>query len=394
MNLQRLAILAFATFVSVATFGQLFHPLGLGIEKCGREEKSFRPQMHIEGDILYACTNQGLYSRDLSDDESIWQLVGFEGISLQDFVRKSDDLLAMRYNISNHFFLLSHDGGKTYEDVTPDRFYMGEAASIMTLTRLVQHPTDPNTLLVSSDPWGIYQSPDFGQTWNRLTYEIIPEYIGYHPLNPKIIYASGEEEYFSWVLNISYDSGLTWQYNPPYSSGDNCVNRIAFHPTDPDRWIVGGSGIVYTSDDNGHTWDIQDFSGDGLRDGLWVFTAYDSENSDIVYMAGRTSDKIEIMCSTDGGKTWSVPQTEPMKKSSTENVYDLKQYGSKLLFYTESDIYEISKAELLAQATSVQGVTTAKTRESSIIYDLQGRRLSIIPQKGVYIQNGKKKLVK
>ena len=89
--------------------------------------------MHVEGDILYACTNQGLYSKDLSDDESTWQLVGFEGISLQDFVRRSDDLLAMRYNISNHYFLLSHDGGKTYEDVTPDKFYMGEAASIMTL---------------------------------------------------------------------------------------------------------------------------------------------------------------------------------------------------------------------------------------------------------------------
>lgn len=31
---------------------------------------------------------------------------------------------------------------------------------------------------------------------------------------------------------------------------------------------------------------------------------------------------------------------------------------------------------------------------NALIYDLQGRRLSIIPQKGVYIQNGKKKLVK
>ena len=30
----------------------------------------------------------------------------------------------------------------------------------------------------------------------------------------------------------------------------------------------------------------------------------------------------------------------------------------------------------------------------TVIYDLQGRRLSTIPQKGVYIQNGKKKLVK
>ena len=393
MKLQRSTILFFATFVSLATFGQLFHPLGLGIEKCGQEGERFRPQMHIEGDILYACTNQGLYSKDLSDDESIWQLVGFEGIPLQDLIQRGDDILAMRYNSKNHYFLLSNDGGKTYEDVTPDKFYMGEVASIMTLTRLVQHPTDPNTLLVSSDPWGIYQSPDFGQTWNRLTSMIIPIHIGYHPLNPEIIYASGESEFFNLVLNISYDGGRTWQHNPPYHSGDNCVNRIAFHPTDPDRWIVGGTNAVYTSNDNGHTWDIQDFSGDGLRNGLWAFTAYDSENSDIVYMAGRTRDRIIVMCSTDGGKSWSVPQTEPMKKSSTENVYDLKQYDGKLLFYTESDIYEISKAELLAQVASVQTITTTIVEESSIIYDLQGR-LTAAPQKGVYIQNGKKKLVK
>ena len=48
----------------------------------------------------------------------------------------------------------------------------------------------------------------------------------------------------------------------------------------------------------------------------------------------------------------------------------------------------------LSESTSVQSITTATTGPSSEIYDLQGRRLSIIPQKGVYIQNGKKKLVK
>ena len=44
--------------------------------------------------------------------------------------------------------------------------------------------------------------------------------------------------------------------------------------------------------------------------------------------------------------------------------------------------------------TSVWSITTATAEESTEIYDLQGRRLSAMPQKGVYIQNGKKKLVK
>ena len=44
--------------------------------------------------------------------------------------------------------------------------------------------------------------------------------------------------------------------------------------------------------------------------------------------------------------------------------------------------------------STVRDVTTTTTDPSSEIYDLQGRRISATPQKGVYIQNGKKTLVK
>jgi len=48
----------------------------------------------------------------------------------------------------------------------------------------------------------------------------------------------------------------------------------------------------------------------------------------------------------------------------------------------------------LSDQSAVRGVTTATPDPSSEIHDLQGRRLSAAPQKGVYIQNGKKKLIK
>ena len=68
------------------------------------------------------------------------------------------------------------------------------------------------------------------------------------------------------------------------------------------------------------------------------------------------------------------------------SVYD----GDKCIF----DIEEFGSIV----ATSVRDIPKA-TNERNIspdapIYDLQGRRLSAAPQKGVYIQNGKKKLVK
>lgn len=44
--------------------------------------------------------------------------------------------------------------------------------------------------------------------------------------------------------------------------------------------------------------------------------------------------------------------------------------------------------------TIVRSINTTTTDVSAEVYDLQGRRLSALPQKGVYIQHGKKKLVK
>ena len=385
MNLYRLTILAFTAFVSVAIHGQLFTPLGLGIEKSERGE--FRPQMHIEGDILYVCTSRGLYSKDLSSKESAWQLVGFKDIPLQDYVRRGDDILALRFNVNGDFLLLSHDGGKTYEDITPDVFREHTGWKEV-LTNLVQHPTDPNTLLVSSVPMGLFQSLDFGQTWCQLT-DIIPRFIGYHPLKPEVIYESGEDDTMSPFLNLSYDGGKTWNSLWLPFPGDNCVHRIAFHPSDPNRWIVGGEGAVYTSMDNGHTWDAQNYWGD-KREAYWYYTVFDNENNDIVYMVGRSKGKIDVMFSVDGGKTWSIPHAEPTKKPEIEYVDDLQQYGDKLLIYTETDVYEISKAKLLAQATSVRNISDTTIVRTSF-FSLSGHRLITPPtRKGIYIRDGKK----
>ena len=391
MNLYRLTILAFTAFVSVAIYGQLFTPLGLGIEKCERKGDFSQPKMHVDGDTLYVCTSQGLYSKDLSSEESVWQLVGFKDIPLQDYVRRGDDILALRFNVNGDFLLLSHDGGKTYEDITPDVFREHTGWKEV-LTNLVQHPTDPNTLLVSSVPMGLFQSLDFGLTWDKLT-DIMPGFIGYHPLNPNVIYNSGEDDVMSPRVNISYDGGHTWNFLRLPFPGDNCVHQIAFHPTNPVKWIVGGEGVVYTSMDNGFTWDIQNFWEDARRVAYWFFTVFDNENSDIVYMAG-VADKLKVMCSTDGGNSWSIPITEPIKKPEIEYVNDLKQYDNKLLIYTETDVYEISKAELLAQATSVRNISDT-TIERTSFFSLSGHRLTTPPtQKGIYIRDGKKVLIK
>ena len=341
---------------NIAVHAQLFTPLGLGVEKCEAIGSNTRQQMHVEGDTLYVCTKYGLYSKDLSHEDNSWELAGFEDIPILDYIRSGEDMLALIKKTDGKYLLLSHDGGKTYEDVTPEQFRNEQY-----LRRLVQHPTDPNTLLVLGS-MGIFQSSDFGQTWKKLIH-LVGGYLGYHPLNPEIMYGSGMNDFMLPYIYISYDGGQTWDRIEPYM-GSNCVGQIAFHPTDPNIWMAGGQmGRVFTSTDNGHTWDapLLSVNENELFEAIWEYTVYDNRNSEIIYMAGRGYGN-EVMSSTDGGKTWNNPQTVPQNKKN-EYLYDFRQYGDKLLIYTESDVYSISKAGLQAQTVSVKKNTGLMTEE-------------------------------
>lgn len=398
MTSQRNAVLAIVAFISATIYGQLFHPLGLGIGLGERQGNFSQPRMHVEGNILYVCTSQGLYSKDISDDDSEWQLAGFEGVPLQDYVRRGSDMLALRYNNGGNFLLLSHDGGKTYEDVTPEIFCQEKYE---VLPSLAQHPSDPNTLLVSSIYWGIFRSTNFGQTWENLIEYIYGNsavsFIGFHPAQPSIIFNSGEGYIFDGHINISYDGGLTWNDHDDSLGfpGDNCVHRPAFNPTNPDYWVIGGEGVVFLSGDCGQTWSVQNYWGN-VHGAYWYFSVFDNDSPDIVYMAGCVNADIKVMCSTDSGKTWNIPLTVPkMQTVSLNIVNDLQQTRDNLLIYAKTDVYVVSKAELLAQSTvPVRSVTAKAESVNNKIFDFSGRCLAVPPAQGVYIKDGKKMVVK
>jgi len=395
MIFRRYFLIVLLTFPFVAS-AQLFRPLNLGFNGGERQGNFSQPRMHVESDMLYVCTCQGLYFKDLSSDNSAWQLVGFEDVPLQDYARRGNDILALRYNEGGNFLLLSHNGGQTYEDVTPEIFQREKYERLLSLA---QHPTDPNTLLVSSLYCGLLLSTDFGQTWECLTEFVYGNpaatAIGFHPARPNIIYNSGEGLIYEGHIKISYDSGQTWNDhgNSLGFPGDNCVHQPTFHPIDPDRWLAGGEGCVFLSDDNGQTWSCQNYWGDESRTAYWFFSTFDNEHPDTVYIAGclgRNGQKnacIKLMCSTDGGHSWYESQMMESTRES-DRVNDLQQYNNYLIIYAESDVYMVSKAELIAQSTA--SINTLILDDANApAYDLQGRRIKE-PKHGIYIKNGKK----
>jgi hypothetical protein len=55
---------------------------------------------------------------------------------------------------------------------------------------------------------------------------------------------------------------------------------------------------------------------------------------------------------------------------------------------------EVNGEVIYQSATSIQGIKSSNLNSDGAIYDLQGRRLSSLPAKGLYIQNGKKRMVR
>ena len=85
------------------------------------------------------------------------------------------------------------------------------------------------------------------------------------------------------------------------------------------------------------------------------------------------------------------------------NLSWIKGVGSTLDFfgmlplpgnYNSLVVCEVNGEVIYQSATSVQGIKSNTPNSGGAIFDLQGRRLSATPAKGVYIQNGKKWIVR
>ena len=83
---------------------------------------------------------------------------------------------------------------------------------------------------------------------------------------------------------------------------------------------------------------------------------------------------------------YSLYITLDSKKSPLEYANELQESGNYA--YSIPDLTSVNNTY-----TIIPNITTAKTDASTDIYDLQGRKLTSKPAKGIYIQQGKKKLV-
>ncbi len=236
------------------------------------------------------------------------------------------------------------------------------------ISRIVVHPSDPNTVWVAaqgalhgpSEERGVYKSIDGGASWKQVLYN--NEYAGASEIsidrnNPQILYAAlWEHTRKPWQvvsggpgsgLYKSEDGGETWSELTQGLPEEKGKMAISVSPVDSNlifALVEGDSskelGGLFKSDDAGMTW--VKVSGDHrLIQRAWYYIeiALDPLNEDVLYVLSASTYRSE-----DGGSTWEEVDSNHgdyhdlwINPKNSENMILTSDGGSEVSFdYGES----------------------------------------------------------
>jgi hypothetical protein len=175
----------------------------------------------------------------------------------------------------------SEDGGDTFELVRglwdhPDRPKWEPGGGGQTLHTILPHPSDDQRISVAMSTGGLYRSQDGGASWAP--------------------------------SNSGLEAGYQPEPPPPYGF---CVHKVARDPADPDLLFQQHHGGVYSSTDEGGSWNRID---DGLPADFGFPIVTHPRDSGTAYVFPLTADmdrtppdgRCAVYRTRDGGGSWEA----------------------------------------------------------------------------------------
>ena len=259
--------------------------------------------------VMVGTVGQGVM-RSVDSGET-WRRVGIgQGIYSDALVRVLTNHRGQPNTIfagADRGLLRSDDAGETWQSVdSPLSDYCVWALAI--------DPVDPNIMFAGTgtpDPATIFRSTDGGTTWDQRPVEVVEECPAVGVPRVTGIAIDPENRQSIWVglevdgVRHSVDGGDTWvSINGAIPNPD--VHNVAVAAGPPKTVIVVVNNDVYTSADDGATWErlgIDDVFPMTYTRGINV----QPDNANVIFLTigdttpGRTGT---IMRSKDTGKTW------------------------------------------------------------------------------------------
>ena len=203
--------------------------------------------------ILFACTTDGLYCRQIVTPDTTWTYLGFAGERINDLLPLPTEMIACRQLLPGDDISLwrSTDGGAKWN---PYQNGYGSSSWPEVLS-LVALPGAPQIWIATGS--GVEKSIDAGRSWTPAAIQCRVKFVDVAPHPDHALWAGGETCIFSAIMLHSTDLGDNWSIADltTEGGGDNSCYGIAFHPTDPNLALVGGEGRVFRTTDGGATWD-------------------------------------------------------------------------------------------------------------------------------------------
>ena len=392
-------VCAFADASVLGIFEDTNFPVGISGERDGVH------RMEVINDELYAATEKGIYK--YSESANSWNLWALEDVNVMDFKVNGDEVVAIIVPQDQKGFravqlarLIRFNRNQSeWEDIMDaDMGYYYHEQFLTYVMRLAQHPSKPETLMVAAHP-GIWISEDFGSTWNFKLDSLYSynenQFLGWHPTNNNVAFYTSESDTFSAQILRTENGGNDWDIINPDSNGDNSCHNLAFDPDNADHILYSGEGCIFESNDYGKTWQCV-YRQDDLRDETEIGYAYnvmfDPENTNIVYCVGACSihQDIHIFKSANKGKTWARIARSDLFDTHEYWPYESVLFNGKIYLYTQKGVFTYN----IDNNSGIENIKADNNDGAEILYDLMGRRVDTPNPGTIYIQSGKKILIK
>ncbi len=395
----------YALLTTAQAYAQVagFEPLGWADYNSMQEDQvviSGRT-LTIEGDSLFVGTQEGIFFQDLK--EGRWQHYALEGVPIRQLAKDKNNILFTQLDNMVEKVYRSTDYGRTYTMCMPSE--RDERARSDIFLNITQDPSEPAAIYmgasyIGGNRYSWHYSGDMGASWTALspTNESDASEINLEGI-PSFSVSEGGRGCAFWRV-----SGFDMVFSKVYYTNDNFstvrllspgiasrqpseVYTVGFCPDDKGLLLVGTDKGVFLTDDDGENWELT------LEANLNVFNfpslapiIFDETHPGVVFTLvfnpGKQTSSTSLYMSTDYGRHW------------TALISDNPDIGCAGLVISEGTLYLAASKEVYRQRietllTNVNSPYHPDIPLSNQIFDLHGRRLEVLPPKGVFVCNRK-----
>ena len=312
-------------------------------------------KLRLHGDVLYACTGDGLHRRALAAADTMWSPLGLAGRSVRALWVASPETLLAATSVplgDSVSLYRTSDGGASWQPYQ-NGFGAGWNPEVHDLAGIGASGRGLVGVAAS-----IEKSTDGGAHWRQVALGCVLNFVQANPAASGHLWAGGETCIFWPVILRSTDAGDSWEEMLLQAGGDNACDAVAFHPSDPDIVYTGMEGRVQRTQDGGRNWEEVTSPNSTLymygmairpRLPLRIYAAGAGTNPDPRGVVLYTSD--------DGGRSWTADAQPASLRFGVFDLLYVEQQGEDWVFLaTDHGVYRHADTITALELRSWTGV--------------------------------------